>query len=360
MRAAVEPHVNATNEAVHRLAGGRSMLEAALALQQDRIRNTADEAFAESLGRFRDNLGTVEQLLHESAQKITGHNLTELEGRAVDVRHHAVEEMHKSAEWYEKKAQTQIVVLTERAVEHAGNQLREKAGEISGVFATELDHSSRSFVQHTQTQMEEVVRDAFDRARALFAEAADTTSAAFTDEIQRHGREELEGFGTAVRETAAASFAQLQASRADIAQQTTAEQEEFLQRFRGALSGALESGIGEAREKVQTGFAPLLESWKQMAEAHEAEMVKQYTEISNHAADQYRNRLENVSNSWMVATVTTLDKQARDVMTNVATEAETKIRENCSQVFESLGDTIKERLRQLADNPIAKAKDAHA
>ena len=360
MRVAVEPHVNATNEAVHRLAGGRSMLDAALTLQQDRIRNTADEAFAESLARFRDNLGTVEQLLHESAQKITSQNLTELEGRAVDVRHHTVDEMHKSAEWYEKKVQTQIAGLTERAVEHAGNQLREKAGEVSSVFATELDHSSRSFVQHTQTQIEEVVRDAFDRSRALFAEAADTTSAAFTDEIQRHGREELEGFGAAVRETASSSFAQLQANRMEVAQQTALEQEEFLQRFRGALSGALESGIGEAREKVQAGFAPLLESWKQMAEAHEAEMVKQYTELSNHAAEQYRNRLENVSNSWMVATVTTLDKQARDVMASIATEAETKIRESCSQVFESLGDTIKERLRQLADNPSAKAKDARA
>jgi len=146
----------------------------------------------------------------------------------------------------------------------------------------------------------------------------------------------------------------------EVVQQTALEQEEFLQRFRGALSGALESGIGEAREKVQAGFAPLLESWKQMAEAHEAEMVKQYTELSNHAAEQYRNRLENVSNSWMVATVTTLDKQARDVMASIATEAETKIRESCSQVFESLGDTIKERLRQLADNPSAKAKDARA
>src|SRR5205807_1219970 len=247
-----------------RLAGGRSLLDAALTLQQERIRNTADEAFAESLARFHDNLGTVEQLLHESAQKITSQNLTELEGRAVDVRHHTVEEMHKSAEWYEKKVQTQIAGLTERAVEHAGNQLRETAG---------------------------------------------------------------------------ASFAQTQASRAEVAQQTTAEQEEFLQRFRGALSGALESGIGEAREKVQEGFAPLLESWKQMAEAHEAEMLKQHMELSNHAAEQYRNRLENVSNSWMVATVTTLDKHARDVMANIGAEAETKIRETCSQVFESLGET---------------------
>src|SRR5262249_54850948 len=156
MRSALEPHINATNDAVQRLAGGRSLLDAALTLQQDRIRNTADEAFAESLGRFRENLGGVEQLLNESAQKITSQNLTDLEGRAGNWRNHTVDEMHKSAEWYEKKVQTQIAGLTERAVEHAGNQLREKAGEISGVFASELDHSSRNFVMHTQSQMEEV------------------------------------------------------------------------------------------------------------------------------------------------------------------------------------------------------------
>jgi len=359
VRTVIEPHINATNEAVHRLAGGRSLLDAALTLQQDRIRNTADEAFAESLGRFRENLGGVEQLLHESVQKITAQHLTELEGRAGDVRHQTVDEMHKSAEWYEKKVQMQISGLTERAVEHAGNQLREKAGEVSAVFASELDHSSRSFVQHTQTQMEEVVRDAFDRARALFAEAADTTSAAFTDEIQRHGREELQGFSEVVHDTASASFAQLQAKRAEIVQQTNAEQEEFLQRFRGALSGALETGISETREKVQAGFAPLLDSWKQATETHQEEMRKNYALVSDQAAEHYRGRLENVSNSWMVATVTTLDKQARDMMANIAVEAEGKMRETCSQVFESLGDTLKERLRQLADNP-SKAKDAHA
>src|SRR5258708_5750168 len=67
----VQPHVTRAEEAVHRLAGGRSLLDAALTLQQDRIRNSADEAFAESLARFRENLGSVEQIMQESSQSIT-------------------------------------------------------------------------------------------------------------------------------------------------------------------------------------------------------------------------------------------------------------------------------------------------
>src|SRR5438105_6322326 len=135
----VQPQVTSAEEAVHRLAGSRSLLDAALTMQQDRIRNTADEAFAESLARFRENLGSVEQILQDSSQSITYRNLTELEGKAGDLKHQVVEELHKSAEWYEKKAQTQIQNFTERAVEHAENRLRERAGEVSGAFTSELD-----------------------------------------------------------------------------------------------------------------------------------------------------------------------------------------------------------------------------
>src|SRR6202040_3750357 len=127
----VEPQVTRAEEAVHRLAGGRSLLDAALTLQQDRIRNSADEAFAESLSRFRENLGTVEQILQESSQAITWRNMTELEGKADDLKHQMVEELLKSGEWYEKKAQTQIQNQSDRAIEHAESQLRDKAGERS-------------------------------------------------------------------------------------------------------------------------------------------------------------------------------------------------------------------------------------
>jgi hypothetical protein len=47
-------------------------------------------------------------------------------------------------------------------------------------------------------------------------------------------------------------------------------------------------------------------------------------------------------------------------MADIAVEAENKMRETCTQVFETLGETLRERLRQLADSSSAKTKDAHA
>jgi len=259
-----------------------------------------------------------------------------------------VEELLKSAEWYEKKAQTQIQNLTERTIEQAGNQLREKAGEISGVFASELDHSSRNFVGHTQTQMEEVVRDSFERARALFAEAADTTVAAFTDEIQRGGRNELQGFNEEVRRSREDARQQLEAVRSEVAQQTTSEQEAFLRRFQSSMGGALEAGVAEAQKKVSEGFAPLLESWKAMTTAHQEEMQGIYARMGDQATEQYKGRLENVSNQWMLATVASLDHQSREMISGIAASAEARLREACAQVFAGVGESLRERLREMA------------
>ena len=346
----VQPHISRTEEAVHRLAGGRSLLDAALTLQQDRIRNSADEAFAESLARFRENLGGVDQILQEAAQAVAARNLAEIESKASDLKHQAVDDLMKSAEWYEKKAQTQIQNLTDKTVEQAENRFREKAGKVSSVFASELDHSSRSFIGHTQTQMEEVVRDAFESARALFAEAAETTTAAFTDEIQRQAREELDGFGQETQRSLGETRMQLDAARAELSQKVTAEQEAFLRQFQTSMSSAVERGVADANARVKAGMSPLLESWQSTVEAHRTEMRGIYAQLSNQAAEVHRGRLENVSNQWMLATVASLDHQSREAVNSIAAKAAETLRETCAQVFAGVGETLRDRLQQIASH----------
>ncbi len=347
VRGLVEPHISQTNEAIGRMAGGRSLLDASLSLQQERIRSAADDAFAESLARFRENLGGVEQLLHEASQGVIERNLTELESKASDLRHRTGEEIYKTAEWYEKKVQTQLTSLSEKMTEQGGNQLRERAGEVSAEFTAELDHSSRSFVGHTQNQLKEVVRESFDRARELFAEAADTTTAAFTDEIQRQARLELDGFTEVLNQSAAESNRQLTASREALAQRLTAEQESFLQRFQAGMSAALDSGVRQAQERISDGFLPLWESWKAMTEQQTEGLRASLADLSNTATGDYKTRLENVSNTWLLTTVAKLDHQSRNVVSGLSATAEEKLRAACADVFSNVGESLRKRLQEI-------------
>jgi hypothetical protein len=346
----VMPHVQSAEESIHRMAGGRALLDAAISMQQDRIRTAADEAFAESLSRFKDNLGGAEQLLDDTARSVTSRNIAEMEEKLSDIKHQAIQDVFKSAEWYEKKAQTHIQNVTEKAVEQAGSQLRDKAGELSSAFTSELDNSSRNFVGHTQSQMEDTVRDAFERARTLFAEASDTTAAAFTDELQRTGRHELQGFGEELHKAVEQARAELDAAQKELSQKVTAEQAEFLRSFQEAMDKALESSVQNANEKVEASFSPLIDSWKMMTDRHQSDLRNVYAKISDQATEQHRSRLENVSNQWMLATVTALDHQSREIVADISANAEEKLRETCTQVFESIGETLQERLQQIARN----------
>jgi hypothetical protein len=354
----VQPQITKTDEAMQRLAGGRSLLDAAVTMHQERIRTTTDEAFAQALKEFRGSLDSVEDSLRASAETVTSQNLADLDGRIESVKHKAVEDLTKSAEWYEKKAQTQIQNLAEKIGEQWTERLREKAHEVAGEFSNEMDQSSRNFISYAQTQMAEVVSEAFDRSRGLFAEAAETTTAAFIDEIQRHARQDLEGFDAEVQKSAVEARIHLGTAHAELTEKVTSEQESFLHRFQTEMTGAVEAGVAEANQKVQAGFEPLLRSWKSMTEAHQSEMYEIYTKLGEQAALQYRDRLDNVSNQWMLATVTSLDHQSRDAVAKIAVSAEERLRETCTKVFADIGDSLRDRLKEISANMGASAKSA--
>jgi hypothetical protein len=356
----IGPQMASTDEAIERLAGGRSLLDQTMTLHQERIRTTTDHAFAEALAEFQGNLGSVEEMLRRSAETVTANSLSALDARVESMKRQAVEDLVRSAEWYEKRAETQIQGIAERIGEQTASQLGERAGKISREVTGEMDQSSRNFVTYAQKQMADVVSDAFERARALFAEAAETTSAAFIDEIQRHARRDLDGYMAELQKSAVEARTRLDAAHSDLAEKVTSEQEGFLRRFQTGMSDAVEAGVAEANQRVQAGFEPLLKSWKSMTEAHQTEMYEIYTRLGEQAAQQYRERLDNVSSQWMLATVTSLDHQSRDAVSRIAVTTEEKLRATCTKVFADIGDALRDRLQQIAPEVDASAQERHS
>jgi hypothetical protein len=344
------PHVTRADEAMQRLAGGRSLLDAALSLHQDRIRSSTDEAFAEALQQFRSNLGGIEEVLRVTTDSVTSRGMSDFEMRLESLKQQTVEDLNKSAEWYEKRAQTQTQAAADKAGEQAAKQLREQAGHITNEFAGELDQSSRNFVAYAQTQIADVVSEAFDRARSLFSEAAETTTAAFIDEIQQQARRDLDGFEAELQRSTSETRSLIDTAHSELAQRVTVEQENFLRRFQDSLHGTIEAGVAEANERVQEGFRPVIESWKAMTAAQHDELKTSYARIGDQAAEHFRGRLDNVSNQWMLATVTSFDHQSRDSVARVTAGAEDKLRETFIKVFADMGDALRDRMREIASN----------
>jgi len=221
------------------------------------------------------------------------------------------------------------------------------------------------FRGHTQTQVEEVVREAFERTRALFAEAADTTAAAFTDEVQRTGRQELDGFGKELLKSKEEARSEMNLAREELARRVTSEQQEFLRRFQAGMGGALEAGVADARKRVEEGFEPLLASWRSMTDAHQKEMERAYSQMGEQAAEQYKSKLENVSNQWDAGDSGLAGSPVAGLDFGNCSDRRRRLREACAHVFAGIGESLRERLREIAsgftapDSP-ARAKSANS
>jgi hypothetical protein len=85
VRGLAEPHIERTNDAISRMAGGRSLLDASLSLQRDRI-GARRMKLSRNRWRASGEPRQVEQLLRSITRR-DGTQPDGLESRAGDIRH---------------------------------------------------------------------------------------------------------------------------------------------------------------------------------------------------------------------------------------------------------------------------------
>jgi hypothetical protein len=119
---------------------------------------------------------------------------------------------------------------------------------------------------------------------------------------------------------------------------------------------AMENSVAEARKSVEESFAPLLDSVRGVTQAQQEELRTLYQRAGEAAAEEHREKLRGISNQWMLATVASLDHKARGVVADIAANAEQLLRTACEQVFAGVGDSLRERMREIASGMDIKAK----
>ena len=95
-------------------------------------------------------------------------------------------------------------------------------------------------------------------------------------------------------------------------------------------------------------MGPLLEEWESKRESEKKLWMEQLKKTNDEAIELYKTRLENASNSWLLASATTLGQHSQTVLDTIAKAAEKRLRETCSEVLGSMGDTLKARLLGLS------------
>jgi colicin import membrane protein len=311
----------------------------------DRLHDTVREqtlhaselAIQESVARLRTEAekvpADIERTVRESAAKIE----EEIQQRSTETQHAAYEALLKASEWYQKKAHSTMQSSMEKMVEQSSTALRDRAAEVSSLVASELDHYGRTYVEHSTAQIDESAREIVSRERDKMSETAQMATAGFTDQVHRVTSESLRRFEQVSREA-------LEKARADM----EFGREGSLLEYQKLIDERMMMGVEQARVHLQSELGPVLEQWESQRESEKKVWMEQLKKSNDEAIEVYKTRLENASNSWLLASATTLGQHSQTVLDTIAKAAEKRLRETCSEVLGTMGDTLKARLLGLS------------
>ncbi len=345
------PQLDRARELAEKLAVGQNIAEQALHDHQDRARRAADQVLQESLARLQHSVRRFEKELQEAGGAAASKWLAEIDAKGTEVTHATFEAIYKSSEWYEKKVSTQMQASLDKGLDQATNSLRERAGEISGVFASELDHYSRTYVEHSQTQMDEAIKDAIERGRTQVAGAADAAGTAFRDTIHQTAQREFERFNGSIATAYQQTSARMDTQLTQVCSRMESDARQFFSDFQKRMAQQILQGAAQARQELEAQVAPTREAFRAERESQEQQLHENLSRLNDDSIEGYKKRLENVSNSWLVTTVTKLTQQSNDSISSLASTAEERLRQACTQVFADVGETLRRRLLDLAPAP---------
>jgi hypothetical protein len=321
---------NALREQVRQASEQATQIQSTV---RERVQELSQQAIDESLARMRQETAKIPVEVEQKSREVVSKLEEELEQKRVETEHTTYESLLKASEWYQKKAQTTMQTTLERAVEQSTTALRDRAAEISSLLASELDHYRRTYVEHSQAQIEEAAKEVVDRERGKLNETADIATADFADRVHKVTGDSLRRFEQVSRDALEKTHSDMEYNR-----------ESSLAKFQEKLDERLQEGIEQAREQLQSQLLPLMQAWDGQREAQQREWMEQLAKSSNESIEQYKARLENASNSWLLASATTLGQHSQTVLETIAKAAEKRLRETCSDVLAGMGDTLKQRL----------------
>jgi hypothetical protein len=309
---------------------------------QDTIREQAQIASEESiqaaLARVREETAKVPEQLDATRREIVTKIEEELGQRGSEIQHQHYDAMLKTAEWYQKKAQTSMQASLEKSVEQSTTTLRDRAAEVSSLLASELDHYRRTYVEHSTAQIEDAAKEVIGREREKMSETAQMVTAGFSDQVYRATTDSLKRFESAAEST-------LEKSRSDM----EFNRETSLAEFQKMLDEQMTSGVDQAKQFLQSHLVPMMEQWDAQREAEKKQWMDQLQRSTQESIESYKTRLEAASNQWLLASATSLGQHSQSVLDTVAKAAEKRIRDTCAEVLGGVGDTLKQRLMGLSD-----------
>ena len=338
------PHLERAQNSLHRLAAREEQVEETLRVHRERLRQASEQHQRETAAQMTALVNQLKNEFEEARRESLAKWNEELDASGVRATHAALEEMIKASDWYKAKANSELQVLVEEAVQGAGKKLEVTASEVSQRFGGELEQQRSSHLEQAKGLLETASSEAITQARNGLGQAAEAAARTFGETLAGISGQALERFEETSRGALEQQTAQLQASAEKVRQSLEREASESATQFQVQLAKQADKTLEESQQLLAAQLEDTLEGFGRQREAQQQEWLANLARLSNESAAQYEDRLKTASDSWLMSSVRKLNEHGQNVIDSLSKAAEQALRTTCSNVFDGLAEMMRERL----------------
>jgi hypothetical protein len=203
--------------------------------------------------------------------------------------------------------------------------------------------------------LEENARGATERVGIQMTQAADTVTANFTERTNQVAREQFEVLNARANSAFEMNIGRLESNAVEICSKLERDARMLAGDFQHALSQQTQQSLVQGRQELASEIELAKNSLRIEAESLDRQTAASVNSLGTHAMDEYKNRLDNASNSWLLTTVTRLTQHSEELIEHLAGSAEKRLHQVCGGVFAEIGETLRQRLAGLSPATAATA-----
>jgi exonuclease VII large subunit len=199
-------------------------------------------------------------------------------------------------------------------------------------------------VEHSQNQIQEHARDAAENASELMSEAGESAAANFVDRAAQLGREQFDALQSKTSAAFDQNVARMEAQTIQVRSKLESDTRAFSAEFQRVISQHAQQSLERSATELASQVGLAKESLRVEADSLDQQMRTSAESITAKSMDEYKQRLENASNTWLLTTVSRLNQQSEGLIEQLSATTEKRLKAVCASVFAETGETLRQRL----------------
>ncbi|MGH9775242.1 MAG: hypothetical protein ACRD50_09880 [Candidatus Acidiferrales bacterium] len=354
----IAPAIERVRESLRQLTAREAQVEESLRLHRERLRQASELNLREANAQMSATLDRLRGEFEEARGVALAKWNEEIEASGVRATHAALDSVSRTLEAAQQQARAATQSAFDEALQKANQILNERSEALAEQFGSRVRDEREKQLEESRGGLAAISEEALAIARKQLELSAHDSLGRVREGLETVSVEFHQKFSDASNAVLTEKSRQLEETSEEKRKIFEASAAQTLDRFQTRLEERVRGAAGDAQGKFAAQLAAAMQSFRAQISSYENEWRTSLERVEGESLATYEERLRGARESWLATASRDLDQRGEAATASLVEAAEHAVRRSCTEIFDSLAQTIREKILPAASDSGAAAAAA--